>query len=47
MARYIAEKPRGAHGVHRYALEDWGLVAAEERDRFRFYCERFGLDEEG
>jgi hypothetical protein len=47
MARYIAEKPRGAHGVHRYALEDWGLAAAEERDRFRFYCERFGLDEEG
>ena len=24
---------------------DWDF--AEERDRFRFYCERFGLDEEG
>jgi hypothetical protein len=40
---YIARKPRGAHGVHRYSLEEMGLDPVVERKRFAFYCDHFGL----
>ena len=43
---YLARKPRGAHGVHRYSLEAFGLDPARERERFAFYRERFGVAEE-
>lgn len=46
VADYIAAKPRGSRGAHRYALADWGLDADEERERFRFYRERFAIPEE-
>ena len=26
--RYLAAKPRGKHGTHRYTAEDWGFDAA-------------------
>jgi hypothetical protein len=43
---YLARKPRGAHGVHHYSLEEMGLDAAVERQRFGFYCDQFGVAEE-
>lgn len=41
MSRWAQEHTRGAHGAHEYALEDYGLDAAEVTERFRFYRERF------
>lgn len=46
VADYAARKPRGARGAHRYALAEMGLDPDEERERFRFYRERFGVPEE-
>lgn len=43
MHRYLDDKPRGAHGPHHYALADFGLDESVERERFRFYTDRFGL----
>jgi hypothetical protein len=40
---YVAGKPRGAFGAHRYSIEDFGLDAAELRERFAPYCARFGV----
>jgi len=46
MAGYVAAKPRGAHGVHRYDARALGLDPDDLRRRFRFYCERFDVPEE-
>jgi hypothetical protein len=43
---YVASKPRGKHGAHRYAFEALGRDAGEERERFRGYQERFGVPSE-
>jgi len=43
---YVAAKPRGAHGAHRYGLAEMGLDAGEIRERFAFYRERFDVPEE-
>jgi hypothetical protein len=43
---YVARKPRGAHGAHRYSLEEMGLDAAALRADFAFYRDRFGLEDE-
>ncbi len=40
---YAAKKPKDARGVHRYSLGEVGLDADEERKRFRFYCDRYGV----
>ena len=44
---YVASKPRGKHGAHRYAFEKLGRNADAERARFRSYQERFGVPAEG
>lgn len=46
MDAYVAAHPRGRHGRVDYRLGDFGLRAEELRERFRFYVERFGLEEE-
>jgi hypothetical protein len=46
MAGWAAAHRRGRHGEHRYRLADFGLDAAEVRDRFRFYLDRFDVPEE-
>lgn len=42
--RYLAEKPRGKFGVHRYTPEEWGFDAAELRARLAPYIEHFGVE---
>jgi hypothetical protein len=44
---YVASKPRGKHGAHRYEFGALGRDAGEERERFRTYQERFGVPSEG
>ena len=46
MRRFLRENPRDKHGAHRYRLEDAGRDAATERERYRAYQERFGIESE-
>jgi hypothetical protein len=46
MRQHLARNPKGQHGSHRYALEDFGLREAEVQDRFARYRERFDIDTE-
>ena len=46
MRHFLAANPRDKHGAHRYRLEDAGLDAATERERYRAYQERFGVASE-
>jgi hypothetical protein len=41
MEAWSAENPQGSHGVHDYALEDFGLTTEVVGDRFRFYTDHF------
>jgi hypothetical protein len=43
---YIATKPKGKHGEHRYSLADFGLDAGELAQRFTPYRERFAVPPE-
>ena len=43
MRRYLVENPQAKHGRHEYSLEQFGLDADEERERYRAYRERFSL----
>ncbi len=44
---YLAHKPKGKFGVHRYAPEDWGYTAEGLRDATAPYIGRFGVAGEG
>ena len=46
MRRFLAANPKDKHGAHRYTLEDAGLDAATERERYRAYQQRFGVESE-
>ena len=46
MRAYLANKPRGKFGAHRYAFQDLGLDLATERARFASYQERYGVESE-
>jgi hypothetical protein len=41
MRNWSQQHAKGAHGVHEYGLDDWGLDAATVRAEFATYCERF------
>ncbi len=41
---YLAEKPRGKFGVHRYTAEEWGFREASLRSQLRPYIEAFGVE---
>jgi len=43
MTHWADIHPRGEHGVHEYSLEEFGLDAAQVRDRYRFYTDEFGV----
>jgi hypothetical protein len=44
--RYLAEKPRGKFGVHKYTPEEWGFTAAGLRERFVPYLSHFEVTRE-
>ena len=46
MRAYLAAKPKGRHGAHRYAFADTGFDLETERRRFAAYQERFGVPSE-
>ena len=41
--RFLAENPRGKHGLVDYRLEDLGIDAEQRRQALAFYRERFGV----
>ena len=43
MRAFLEKNPRGKHGTHRYALEDFGLELAEVRERFAAYCRTYDV----
>jgi hypothetical protein len=43
MRAYLAAKPKGKHGTHRYDFSATGFDLATERERFRAYRERYGV----
>jgi hypothetical protein len=40
---YVQQNPRGKHGAHRYAAEDFGQTGEAISERFAAYIERFEL----
>jgi len=46
MLRFLRENPQNKHGVHRYALEDYGLDPVAEKRRFQSYTDYFRLGTE-
>ena len=46
MRAYLAAKPKGKHGAHRYDFAATGLERDAERERFRPYQERYGVPSE-
>ena len=46
MRAFVAENPQGKHGVHRYRASEYGIDVGRERERFRRYRERFGIEAE-
>ena len=47
MRRYLAEKPKGTHGAHKYGFEHTGLDMNVERRRFADYLEKYDVPAEG
>ena len=41
--RYVADKPKGKFGAHRYNPEEWGFDSAVLRARAKPYTDRFGV----
>jgi hypothetical protein len=46
MRAFIADNPKGKHGIHRYAPEEFGVKPAAIHHAFGPYMERFGLEPE-
>ena len=46
MRAFIADNPKGKHGIHRYSPEEYGVVPERIREEFRPYLERFDLQPE-
>ena len=44
---YLAHKPEGKFGVHRYQPEDWGFTAESLREAMAPYIDHFGVASEG
>jgi hypothetical protein len=43
MRAFIADNPKGKHGLHLYTPEEYGIDPASVRRDFRPYIDRFGL----
>jgi hypothetical protein len=46
MRGYLAAKPKGKHGAHRYDFSATGFSESAERERFRAYQERYAVRSE-
>ena len=46
MAHWAAENPRGSHGAHEYALDEFRIDPEALRDRFSFYTDRFSIGDD-
>lgn len=46
MKVFIADNPKGKHGIHRYSPEEYGVDPVRIRESFGPYMERFGLEPE-
>ena len=46
MQDFIADNPKGKHGIHRYSPEEYGVVPEKIHEAFRSYIERFDLKPE-
>jgi hypothetical protein len=46
MRAFIADNPKGKHGLHTYTPEEYGLVPEEIRERFADYIDHFRLPPE-
>jgi hypothetical protein len=46
ISRLVEAKPNGGYGAHRSRLEDYGLDAALERERYARYMAHFGIQPE-
>ena len=44
--QFTTEEPSGGYGANRYRLEDYGLAAAAEREKFAEYMNFFGIEPE-
>lgn len=44
---YLQQNPRGKHGLHRYAAQDFGQTEEAIVERFAAYSERFGFTDWG
>ena len=40
---YLASKPKGKHGAHRYSAEEWGVDPARVREQLAPYIEHYGI----
>ena len=47
LGRYAEQRPNGGYGPRAYRFEDHGLDAGQEREKFRGYMTRFGIESEG
>ena len=47
MEQFLLAHPKNQSGEHRYSLEEFGLNPEEERRRFQFYQDFFGIESEG
>jgi hypothetical protein len=43
MRQFLARNPKDKHGVHRYSLAAFGLDPDHVAQRYKAYCERFGI----
>lgn len=43
MHAYLAAKPRGQHGAHRYGIEDFGLDRGDLRARYAHYTRQYDV----
>ena len=46
MRAFLAANPQDRHGTHRYTLQQFGLDAETEAQRYASYCSRFGITPE-
>ncbi len=46
MGRFMDANKQGAHGKHTYTAEQYGIDVPTERERFRRYTDRYGIEAE-